>query len=46
MDKAGDKRSEAMRAMSDGDMDGALAAFGEAIALNPSMAALYAKRAQ
>ena len=46
MDTANDKRGEAMRAVSDGDNDAALAAFQQAIELNPQMAVLYAKRAQ
>ena len=45
-DKADEKRREAMMAMSDGENDKALAAFAEAIELNPLMAVLYAKRAQ
>ena len=46
MDLANDKRGEAMRLMSDGDLEGAVAALTEAIQLNPCMAVLYAKRAQ
>ena len=45
MDKSSEKRSSAMAALSDGKFDEAIEAFTEAIKLNPTSAALYAKRA-
>ena len=45
MDASNDKRSEAMAAMAEGKFDEAVQHFTEAIKLNPSSAALYAKRA-
>eukprot|EP00800_Vazella_pourtalesii_P019116 TRINITY_DN63_c0_g1_i1.p1 TRINITY_DN63_c0_g1~~TRINITY_DN63_c0_g1_i1.p1 ORF type:complete len:405 (-),score=118.64 TRINITY_DN63_c0_g1_i1:343-1557(-) len=45
IDRAGELRSEAMAKSSDGDIEGAVATFTEAIQLNPSSALLYAKRA-
>merc|ERR1719348_585901 len=44
MDQANEKRSEAMAAMSDGDLQKAVDLFTEAIKLNPTSAMLYAKR--
>ena len=45
IDKAGELRSEAMSKASEGDLEGAVATFTEAIQLNPGSALLYAKRA-
>lgn len=45
MDQSSEKRNEAMDALSDGRFDDAIAAYTEAIKLNPSSALLYAKRA-
>jgi len=45
MDQANDKRGEAMRALSDGNLDAAINLFTEAIKLNPTSAGYYAKRA-
>lgn len=46
MEQADAKRGEAMAKMGDGDLDGALVHFTEAIKLNPTLASLYAKRAR
>lgn len=46
MEEANSKRSEAMAAMSDGNLDEAVKLFTEAIQLNPHSALLYAKRAR
>merc|ERR1711915_398729 len=45
MDESISKRSEAMSLLSDGDFDGAIAAFTDAIKKNPQSANMYAKRA-
>ncbi|KAG0715081.1 Hsc70-interacting protein [Chionoecetes opilio] len=45
MDASQEKRSEAMAAMSDGDLQKAVDLFTEAIKLNPESGLLYAKRA-
>merc|ERR1712013_408763 len=45
MDASNDKRSEAMAKLSDGDFDGAIKSFTEAIKKNPHSANMYAKRA-
>ncbi|KAI6650268.1 Hsc70-interacting protein [Oopsacas minuta] len=45
MEKATELRSDAMSRASDGDIEGAVAIFTEAIKLNPSSALLYSKRA-
>ena len=45
MDEANDKRSEAMAAMSDGNLAEAVELFTQAIMKNPHSALLYAKRA-
>uniref|UniRef100_T1IPD9 Uncharacterized protein n=1 Tax=Strigamia maritima TaxID=126957 RepID=T1IPD9_STRMM len=45
MDQSDEKRCEAMKAISDNDYQKAIDLLGEAIVLNPSSAALYAKRA-
>ena len=46
MDQANTKRDEAMTKMSEGDLEGAITLFTEAIKLNPTLASLYAKRAR
>merc|ERR1712228_667926 len=45
MDQANDKRSAAMEAVADGKLDDAIDCFTQAIKLNPTSAAMYAKRA-
>ncbi|KAK3864206.1 hypothetical protein Pcinc_030090 [Petrolisthes cinctipes] len=45
LEKSQEKRSEAMAAMADGDLQKAVDLFTEAIKLNPDSAMLYAKRA-
>ncbi|XP_054616606.1 hsc70-interacting protein [Dunckerocampus dactyliophorus] len=45
MDKANDKKIEAINALGDGDLQKAVGLFTEAIQLNPCVAILYAKRA-
>lgn len=45
MDQANEKKTEAIDALGDGDLQKALDLFTEAIKLNPKLAILYAKRA-
>ncbi|XP_018617097.1 hsc70-interacting protein-like [Scleropages formosus] len=45
MDKANEKKMEAIVALGEGELDKALALFTEAIKLNPRLAILFAKRA-
>ena len=45
LEKATELRSDAMSKASDGDINGAVDMFTQAIKLNPSSALLYAKRA-
>merc|ERR1712188_176038 len=45
MDESNEKRSEAMSCLSDGNLDGAIEAFTQAIKKNPKSAKMYAKRA-
>ncbi|THD20347.1 Suppression of tumorigenicity 13 (Colon carcinoma) (Hsp70 interacting protein) [Fasciola hepatica] len=45
MEQADAKRAEAQSKLSDGDIDGAIQLFTEAIKLNPTSALLYARRA-
>ena len=45
IEKAAELRSDAMSQSSDGDTEGAVATFSQAIKLNPGSALLYAKRA-
>ncbi|VDP88692.1 unnamed protein product [Echinostoma caproni] len=46
IDQADGKRTEAQAKLSEGDIEGAIALFTEAIKLNPTSALLYAKRAR
>lgn len=46
MEQANAKRSEAMVAMSDGNLEEAVGLFTDAIKINPHSALLYAKRAR
>lgn len=45
MDQANEKKTEAITALGEGDLQKALTLFSEAIKLNPCVAILYAKRA-
>lgn len=46
MDQANEKRSEAMAALGDGNLDEAVNLFTQAIKLNATSAGFYAKRAR